>query len=317
METILTITYITFSWIIFKVFKIPVNKWTLTTDILGGAIMLSVIFMSMAYFHPASKTARSYFVTTNMMPLVRGRLTEIAVQPNTPIKKGDLLFKIDPTKHEGQVADYTAQLIYAKKRLKDVKELRKVAGGSKFDIDDYTKEVGSLTGKLQTAQFQLDSCTVYAAANGYVTQIRVRPGQLAVAFPFMPVLTFVNTDARYFVAGFTQSPLTNIRPGQHAEVTFPALPGRIFQAEIEKVLPAMAEGEIQTERKLFSFTQELPPGLVPVMVKITEDMSSYNLPMGVEAVVATYTDVPIWGEIALIRKILMRMESWSNFLHFH
>ena len=317
METILTLTYIAFSWITFKVFKIPVNKWTLTTDILGGAIMLAVIFMGMAYYHPASKTARSYFVTTNMMPLVRGRVTEIGVEANTPVKKGDLLFKIDPTKHQGKVDDLTAQLVYAEKRLKDVKELRKVAGGSKFDIDDYTKEVGSLKGQLEVAQYDLDSCTVHASSNGYVTQIRVRPGQLAVAFPFMPVLSFVNTDAIYFIAGFAQEPLSNIRPGQHAEVTFPALPGRIFQAKIEKVLPAMAEGELVTEKKLYSFSKELPPGLVPVIVKITEDMSAYNLPLGADGVVSTYSDVPIWGELALIRKILMRMESWRNFVHFH
>ena len=317
METILTLTYIAFSWITFKVFKIPVNKWTLTTDILGGAIMLAVIFMGMAYYHPASKTARSYYITTAMMPLVRGKVTEIAVEADKPVKKGDLLFKIDPTKFKGIVDDLTAQLKYAEKRLKDVKELRQVAGGSKFDIDDYTKEVGSLKGQLETAQFNLDSCTVYAPANGYATQIRVRPGQMAVALPIMPVLSFVNTDSIMFIAGFSQEPLLNIRPGQHAEVTFPALPGRIFQAEIEKILPAMAEGEIVIERRLYSFSKELPDGLVPVRIKITEDMSAYNLPLGSDGVVATYSEVPIWGELSLIRKILMRMESWRNFVHFH
>ena len=79
----------------------------------------------------------------------------------------------------------------------------------------------------------------------------------------------------------------------------------------------MAEGELVTEKKLYSFSKELPPGLVPVIVKITEDMSAYNLPLGADGVVSTYSDVPIWGELALIRKILMRMESWRNFVHFH
>ena len=43
METLMVLTYATFCWIIFKVFKIPVNKWSLTTAVLGGVIMLSVI----------------------------------------------------------------------------------------------------------------------------------------------------------------------------------------------------------------------------------------------------------------------------------
>ncbi len=318
METLMILTYATFCWIIFKVFKIPVNKWSLTTAVLGGIIMLSVILMGMAYYHPGSRSARSYFLTTPIVSNVRGKVVEVVAQPNKLVHKGDVLIKIDETPFKAALADLEAQLEFARKRLQDTKELRRVAGGSKFDIHEYAKQVGSLTARVEKAQFDLDSCTIKAATDGYVTQVRVRPGQMAVPFPSFPVLTFVNLDSIAFIAGFSQEPLTNIKKGNLAEVIFPAIPGRSFQAHVVRVLPTMAEGEIAPDRKMFSFNTQLPAGQVPVQIKIDDNISTYDLPLGTDAVVATYDmSSPFWSHVAIIRKILLRMQSWQYFLRFH
>jgi len=318
METLMVLTYATFCWIIFKVFKIPVNKWSLTTAVLGGVIMLSVILMGMAYYHPGSKSARTYFVTTPIVPNVRAKVVEISVKPNTPVKKGDILFKLEETRYKAALKDLEAQLEFAKQRLEDTKELRRVAGGSKFDIHEYEKQVGSLTAKVESAKFDLDSCIVKAPSNGYVTQVRARPGQMAVPFPAYPVMTFVNTDSTAFIAGFSQEPLQNIKAGNQAEVIFASVPGRSFQAHVVKVLPTMAEGEMTAERAMFSFSRQLPPGQIPVMLAFDEDMSKYHLPLGVDGIAATYDmSSPFWSHVAIIRKILLRMQSWQFFLRFH
>jgi multidrug resistance efflux pump len=318
METLMVLTYATFCWIIFKVFKIPVNKWSLTTAVLGGVIMLSVILMGMAYYHPGSKSARTYFVTTPIVPNVRAKVINISVKPNEPVKKGDMLFKLEDTRYKSALEDLEAQLEFAKKRLIDTKELRRVAGGSKFDIHEYEKQVGSLTAKVESAKFDLESCTVRAPSNGYVTQIRARPGQMAVPLPAFPVMTFVNTDSTAFIAGFSQEPLQNIKAGNQAEVIFASVPGRSFQAHVVKILPAMAEGEISPERAMFSFSRQLPPGQIPVLLAFDEDMSKYNLPLGIDGIAATYDmSSPFWSHVAIIRKILLRMQSWQFFLRFH
>ena len=314
----MVLTYITLCWIIFKVFKIPVNKWSLTTAVLGGVIMLSVVLMGMAYYHPGSRSARSYFVTTPIVPNVRAQVVEVKVKPNEPVKKGEVLFTLDDTRYKAVLMDLQAQLEFAKNRLEDTKELRRVAGGSKFDIHEYEKEVGSLTARVAAAQFDVDSCTVRAPSNGFVTQIRVRPGQMAVPLPAFPVMTFVNTESTAFIAGFSQEPLLNIKPGNPAEVIFPSIPGRSFQAHVVKVLPTMAEGEIMIQRTMFSFSAQLPSGQIPVVIAFDENLSGYNLPLGVDGVVATYDmKDPIWSHVAIIRKILLRMQSWQYFLRFH
>ena len=46
----------------------------------------------------------------NVVPQVRGRVTEVPVEPNRPVKKGDVLFKIDPTPYELTVRSLEAQL---------------------------------------------------------------------------------------------------------------------------------------------------------------------------------------------------------------
>ena len=51
-----------------------------------------------------------------MTPQLRqaGRITEIAVEPNTPIKKGDVLFRVDEVPYQNRVARLTAALAEAK-----------------------------------------------------------------------------------------------------------------------------------------------------------------------------------------------------------
>jgi len=316
METLLLLTYFSVCWIIFKIFKISVNKWSMTTVILGGVVLLGTLLGIMAYFHPATHYARTYFVTTQIVSNVRGKVIEVPVAANVPLKQGDVLFKIDPTPYEGKVKDLQAQLDFAHKRLGETRELVKSAGGSKFDVEKYEKEVASLEGQIQVAMFNLDSCIVRAPGDGFVTHLRVRPGQMAVPFPIAPLMTFVNTDSTAFIAGFSQQPMQNLKIGNQAEVLFTGIPGRIFQGHVEKILTVLAEGELAPGKSMVDMkAMEMPDGLIPVIIRIDDDLSDFFIPLGSDAEVAVYSER--WHEVSIIRKVLLRMQSWKNFLKFH
>jgi multidrug resistance efflux pump len=315
MELILLTIYFTFCWIIIKIFKIPINQWTITTVFLGAVIMMGSILMSMAYFHPASKVARSYFISTDIVSNVRGKVIEIPVKTNVPLEKGDILLKIDPVPFQGKVASLQAQLDFSRKRLEDSRKLVKLAGGAKFDVDLYEKEVRSLEGQLVTAQFDLDSCVIRAPGKGFVTHLMIRPGQMAVPFPMSPVMTFINSDTEMFIAGFNQEPMQNIEVGNEAEVIYPGIPGRVFQAKVAQLLPALAEGELSARKNMLSLSKQLPAGMIPVILTFEEDMSEFYIPMGSDAVVAIYSHRA--HHIQILRRILLRVESWRNFMHFH
>jgi len=315
METILLLAYFSVCWIIFKIFKIPLNKWSGTTVILGAVVMMGTILMGMAYFHPASRTARSYFITTQIVSNVKGKVIEVTAKPNVPLKGGEILFKIDPTPYQGRVDDLTARLDFSKKRLKDSRKLVKLAGGAKFEVEQYEKEVKSLEGQLVSAQFNLDSCVVRAPGPGFVAHLRVRPGQMAVPIPLAPLMTYVNTDSAIIIAGFTQQPMQNIKAGNDAEILFKGIPGRVFKAKVIRILDALAEGELAAGRTMVTLTNQLPEGLIPVLIQLEESMDGYFIPLGSDAVVAVYSER--WHHVTVIRKVLLRAESWRGFLHFH
>jgi multidrug resistance efflux pump len=318
METLMILTYTALCWVVFKVFRIPVNKWSLPTAFLGGVALIGAMLMGMAYFHPGSRSARIYFVTTGIVPNVKGKVIEVNVKPNVPVKKGEVLFRLDPTPYKAKVDQIQAELSYARQMLEDSIRLMESAGGSKFEVEKWKKEVARLTAQLAEAQFELQSCTVRAPSDGFATQVRVRPGQMAVSIPALPVLTFVNTDSIALIAGFSQEPVQNIKKGDPAEAIFTAIPGETFQGKVRQVLPVMAEGELNVNRSLYSFNQQLPPGQVPVVIDLDKNISSLGLPLGVEGTVAVYgAQEGFWSHVAIIRKMLLRMVSWMNFLRFH
>lgn len=107
MEILLTMTYVALCYATFKLFRIPVNQWTLATAALGGIFGLSLLFITMAYNHPFSTNARIYFTVTPILPGVRGRVVEVPVEDRTNqhLEAGEVLFKIDPKPYEYTVAE--------------------------------------------------------------------------------------------------------------------------------------------------------------------------------------------------------------------
>lgn len=118
METLLILTYAAFCIAIFKIFKIPLNKWTVPTAILGGIVMIGSLILLMNYNHPYTKVAHTVVATTPIVPLVKGRVVEVPVEPNTPLKEGDVLLRLDPWKYETRVEEQNAALASAVQNVK-------------------------------------------------------------------------------------------------------------------------------------------------------------------------------------------------------
>jgi len=107
-ELLLILIYTGLCVAIFKILRIPVNKWSLSTATLGGIFLIGIIMLVMNYNHPFSVNARVYFATTPVIPDVKGRVIEVPVKSNEILKKGDVLFRIDPSAYEFEVAQRRA-----------------------------------------------------------------------------------------------------------------------------------------------------------------------------------------------------------------
>ena len=81
----------------FKAFKIPLNKWTVPTAVLGGVFILSAIIFTMNYNHPYAKYAKEVFVSVPIVPQITGTVSSVNVVPNQLVHRGDILFTLENT----------------------------------------------------------------------------------------------------------------------------------------------------------------------------------------------------------------------------
>jgi multidrug resistance efflux pump len=372
MELLMILTYTAICVAVFKIFKIPVNKWTLPTAALGGIFLLSGILLIMNYNHPFTKNARIYFATTPIMPNLKGRVIEVPVEPNAPLKQGDVLFKIDPQPYQYVVDQKKALLAEAEQNVKQLKAAydQAVANVEKVNVQvklaqeeydrqaqlfkkgvvaqaaldvatrnidaakqglaaaqaaaesarlAYESEIGGvnttvarLQAELSDAEFNLDQTVTKAPGPGYVTQMALRPGMYVIPAPLRPVMVFVHQDDQELAAGFQQNALQRVRAGDEAEIAFDALPGQILKGKVKYVLDAIATGQFQATGVLQDMGADVPGGRAVAIIDITDDTSAYNLPGGSAAQVALYT--PYAHHFAIIRRILLRMRSWENYV---
>src|SRR5687767_8012011 len=89
-------TYGVACWLVFKKFRlVPVTTYTVCTAILGGIVLLLTIFILLSFYHPVAHDGRFYAAVTQIVPEVRGIVTDVPVTPNKPLKPGDVLFRIE------------------------------------------------------------------------------------------------------------------------------------------------------------------------------------------------------------------------------
>ena len=312
MVEVLIIVYSMIMWIVFKVFKVPVNKWTSTTAVLGGVASIGFLLLMMGMYHPFTKEARIYSLTTPVLPTVKGRVIEVNVKTGDRIRKGDTLFRIDPEPFQYAVDQLAADVSLAVSSLEDATELFEKQFASAKDVERLQAAVDSLNAQLANARFELSETDVRAESDGFVAQVRLRPGVLAVPMPFSPLMTFVHDQDRFLLGGFQQNPLQNIQPDFKAEVIFTALPGKVFAASVVGVSDIMAQGQLLPDGRLIKLEGVTPAGRVLVRINVEDDLSGYVLPTGAKAYIAVYSDT--WKPVAIIRQVILRVMSWENYL---
>ena len=111
MELMLLGIYSFFVWLIFFKFKwLPWNMVSQVIVITSPIIGIAALILLLNIVAPSSADVRviNYVVAVNAR--VQGLVTEVPVEPNRPVRKGDVLFKLDPTPFELEVKGFKAQL---------------------------------------------------------------------------------------------------------------------------------------------------------------------------------------------------------------
>ena len=112
MELILLGIYAFFVWLIFIKFKLL--PWTTPWKV--GVVIFPVVvgaatILLLNIFAPTTTDVRVVKYVVPIVSQVKGRVIEVPVENNRAVKKGDVLFRIDPTPYEAEVRALEAQLV--------------------------------------------------------------------------------------------------------------------------------------------------------------------------------------------------------------
>ena len=135
-----------------------------------------------------------------IVPRVTGQVTEVPIQPNRPIKKGDVLFKIDPVPFEAAVkaaeatlrgakdqlnnaankkAALTPRIDLAKKRVEQFTALAATGAGKRADLEQAQSDLGNLESEFLAADAtESQARAQIAKSEADLAQCEIRPRRL-------------------------------------------------------------------------------------------------------------------------------------------
>jgi multidrug resistance efflux pump len=161
MDILLLGIYSFFVWLIFIKFKwLPWNIYSQVTVVIIPIVALTVMILTLNVVAPSSNDLRVFRYTVPIVSQVRGRVLEVPIEEgNRPVKKGDVLFRIDPTPYQLQVNTLQAQLASAIGQQKEVEESYKGAQAkvteTKGAIEQATSRMAEVNAKLELARKRL------------------------------------------------------------------------------------------------------------------------------------------------------------------
>ena len=218
MDIILLGIYATIVWLIF--FKFKVLPWNIISQVIVVTIPIIVLTMMIFFLNivaPSTTDVRAINYVIPIVPRVSGQVTDVPIEPNRPIKKGDVLFKIDPVPFqlavkaaEATLAQNKAKLVtaeatergledqlknasakkaglvprmeLAKKRVEQFTSLASAGAGKRADLEQAQSDLGNLESELlaaEASESQVKQKLAARNATGEIDEVAAAKAQIA------------------------------------------------------------------------------------------------------------------------------------------
>ncbi|MEH2609022.1 HlyD family secretion protein [Bradyrhizobium sp. AZCC 1693] len=138
-----------------------------------ACLMLTVSLITMIfYYHPSTSSATLFYRTIPIVPEITGRVAEVGLDVSAPVKKGDVLFRLDSAKQE-------ASLLTARRKIAEIDAAMLAA---QADIMKAEGQLQEAKGALQQATDELDTKRELQKRNpGIVPQRDIEKLEVAAA----------------------------------------------------------------------------------------------------------------------------------------
>ena len=160
MEALLLGIYAFFVWLIFIKFKwLPWNITSQVIVVIIPVVALTALILTLNVVAPSTPDVRVFKYVVQILPQVRGRVLEVPVEPNRLVKKGSLLFRIDPTPYQNDLNVAKARLAADQAKLAQAGANVVDASASARQLNEQLKaasaEVRSLQPRLDLARLRV------------------------------------------------------------------------------------------------------------------------------------------------------------------
>ena len=182
-------------------------------------------------------------------PRVTGPLIELPIKDNQWVKKGTLLFKIDPSDYLAKVDHALSTLATSEAAAAEAKDVsdraRKAHKLYRGTISEQRlievvdaeiaaqAEVRAAKAELHSARLNLSYTDMYAPVDGFITHLRLRTGSQAVSN--QSLLALVDTESFWIDAFFKETLMENIQPGDKAIVKLMSYPDKPIEGVVDSI----------------------------------------------------------------------------------
>jgi membrane fusion protein (multidrug efflux system) len=199
------------------------------------ATIALLFYLHDAYTHEETDDA---YVTGHLHEVsarISANVTDVRVDDNQNVKKGDVLVTLDPSEYQALVLAAQANVDKANADFKRQEPLVAMHAVSPEQLDAARSTRDTDLAQLALAELQLQYCTITAPADGYVGRKNVEIGNRVSSGQTLMVV--VEPDV-WVVANFKETQLAHMHPGQPVRITVDSIPDKVFMGHVDSFSPA-------------------------------------------------------------------------------
>jgi len=266
-----------------------------------AAVVLACLFRNHIK-HPWTRDGQVRAQVIQIAPRVSGPIVELPIADNGTVRKGDLLFKIDPRTYEAAVEQAqaavsvaqaaAAEATIAAERVRGIYAKDKGAVPELYVIglekarDAAEATVVQARASLTNAVLNLEFTEVRAPADGHIANLRLRPGSQVVAN--QSALALIDLHSFWIHGFFKETQIRHVDVGDPVVVKLMAYPKQPLEGVVESVGWGIAQQDGSPGVDLLpnvnpTFDWIRLAQRIPVRVKLTDIPEEVELRVGTTA----------------------------------
>ena len=188
-------------------------------------------------------------------PDVSGLVSDVLVRDNQQVRKGQVLFRIDPARFQLALQQATANVTGKESAAQEAaREMNRFRQLTSLEVSTEEQQQSSARAieaaadyqqavvDRNVAQLNLDRSEVKASVDGIVTNFSMRPGDYVTTGA--PVFALVDTDSLYVAGYFEETKLPRIHEGDRAQVRLMG-ESQVIEGHVQSIAGGIADQQRQ------------------------------------------------------------------------